>query len=98
MKNPQVQAFEKAAEAMKAERYWGHENKEDQLDFLRAFSDVLTEVAYQLKQHEILDPAGLEAYRKVAPLSMPSFADTSPEVVLIGALQHRIEELEGESL
>lgn len=95
MKNPQVQAFEKAAEAMKAERYWGHENKEDKLDFLRAFSDVLTEVAYQLDRHKILDPSGLGAYRKAAPVSMPSFAETSAEVILLGALQNRMEELDG---
>ena len=92
--HPQVQAFKEAAEAMKSERYWKHENTEDERAFLQAFSEVLTEVAFQLNHHKILDQTGLEAYRTVAPLSMPSFAETSAEVILLGALQNRIEELD----
>lgn len=95
--HPQIQAFQEAAAAMKDERYWDYdENGTDEREFLRAFGEVLTEVAFQLDRHKILDPAGLEAYRKVAPVSMPSFAETSAEVVLLGALQRRIEELDGE--
>lgn len=92
--HPQIRAFQEAAAAMKDERYWKYdENGTDEREFLRAFSDVLTEVAFQLYRHKILDQAGLEAYRKVAPISMPSFAKTSPEVILLGALHRRIEEL-----
>lgn len=81
---------------MKNERYWSYdENGTDERAFLQSFNEVLTEVAYQLDRHKILDKAGLEAYRKVAPVSMPSFAETSAEVILLGTLQNRIEELDG---
>ena len=96
--HPQIQAFQEAAAAMKAERYWDYdENGTDKHDFLRALGEVLTEVAYQLDRHKILDKAGLEAYRKVAPVSMPSFAETSAEVILLGALQSHTEALDGET-
>ena len=94
--HPQIQAFQEAASVMKNERYWSYdENGTDERAFLGALGEVLTEVAFQLDRHKILDKAGLEAYRKVAPVSMPSFVETSAEVVLLGALQRRIEELNG---
>lgn len=93
--HPQAKAFREAAEAMKNERYWKHENTDDERAFLQAFSEVLTEVAFQLNRYKILDQTGLEAYRKAAPMSMPSFAETSAEVILLGALQNRLEELDG---
>lgn len=94
--HPQTQAFKEVAAAMKDERYWSYdENGTDERGFLGALGEVLTEVAFQLDRHEILDKAGLETYRKVVPVSMPSFVETSAEVVLLGALQRRIEELNG---
>lgn len=96
--HPQIQAFQQAAAAMKGERYWGYdENGTDEREFLRALGEVLTEVAFQLDRHKILDKAGLEAYRKAAPVSMPSFAETSAEVILLGALQSHMEALDGEN-
>lgn len=52
---PQVRAFAEAAEAMKGERYWEHENTEDERVFIQVFSEVLTEVAFQLNRYKILD-------------------------------------------
>lgn len=94
--HPQIQAFQESAAAMKDERYWSYdENGTDERAFLRALGEVLTEVAFQLDRHKILDPAGIEAYRKAAPDKMPAFVEQSAEVLLLGALQRRIEELNG---
>lgn len=93
--HPQIQAFQEAAAAMKDERYWSYdENGTDKREFLRVFSEVLTEVAFQLDRHKILDPAGIEAYRKAAPDKMPYFVEQSAEVLLLGAMQRHMEELD----
>lgn len=89
--NKQAEVFSQAAAKMKAERYWENEDPAQEVEFLHALMDVLKEVAYQFDRREILDSAALEAYRKVAPSQMPAIFPTSTELVLVDALQQRIE-------
>ncbi|MGO1230548.1 hypothetical protein [Glutamicibacter arilaitensis] len=89
--NKQAEVFSQAAAEMKTERYWTHEDPAQELEFLQSLMDVLKEVAYQFDRREILDPAALEVYRKIAPSQMPAMFPTSTELVLVDALQQRIE-------
>ncbi len=88
--HPQIEAFQQAADLMRKERYW-QRNPKEEVEFLRALTEVLTEVCYHLDSCRILDPAGLTAYRSVtgAP-ALPEMFGISAELVLVAALDNAI--------
>lgn len=88
--HPQITAYRNAAAAMKAERYWDHEeNPDGQIEFLAVLSDVLTEVGYQLDKYQVLDPRGMDAYRAAAGLEYLAVVPSSAELILTTALEQR---------
>ena len=92
--HPQTAVFLRGAEILKAERYWSpSEIVEERVEFLRALAAVTTEVAFHLNRHDILDPAGVEAYRRAAGVETSAFIPSSAEMILLGALQHAIDRL-----
>ncbi|MGO3269985.1 hypothetical protein [Glutamicibacter sp. BW77] len=93
-KNVQVEAFQEAAAALKAERYWDHSSVDSQIEFLNALSDVAREVAYQLDRYKVLQPEAVKAYRAAAaePLG-PSFQEDTAELLLMGSLHNHIQQL-----
>ncbi|RAN79336.1 hypothetical protein B5P43_15620 [Bacillus sp. SRB_336] len=94
-KTEQTKAFTAAAAAMRAVRYdQPSESLDEQIAFLKALGDVATETAWQFQRYDILDPAGLEAYRKVSYSQLPTFISTSAEVVITFPIARAIEGLE----
>lgn len=93
-KNVQVEVFQQAAAALKAERYWDHSSVDSQIDFLNALSDVAREVAYQLDKYKVLQPEAVKAFRSAAaePLG-PSFQEDTAELLLMGSLDNHIQHL-----
>lgn len=56
--HPQIKAFAEAALILRADRYWQSCSTGEQVEFLRALGDVLTEVCYQLDVNDVV-PADL---------------------------------------
>lgn len=57
----QVEAFLHAAVSMRENRYW-ERNLREQLAFLCALRDVMTEVCFNFDRNGVLDPIGLAAF------------------------------------
>ncbi|MGP4994629.1 hypothetical protein [Glutamicibacter ardleyensis] len=90
--NPQIKVFVESAKAMKAERYFSQDSKENQRDFLYALQEVVGEVAYHLDRLGILEKPAMDAYLEKTNVKVPGFP-ASAELVLITAIEERIQEL-----
>lgn len=89
--HPQVGAFVKAASLMRENRYWAR-NPSDQLAFLGALRDVMTEVCFHLDRESLLDPAGLAAFAMAAEVHVRvSWSDPSAESVLLWGVENAIQ-------
>ncbi|MFQ4150323.1 hypothetical protein AAGW05_16825 [Arthrobacter sp. LAPM80] len=63
--HPQIAAFRQAEDLLRDERYWArHENEE--LELLRTFTSLITDVSYHLDAMQVLVLAGLAAYDRAA--------------------------------
>lgn len=89
--HPQIKAFLQAAAAMRENRYWAR-NPHEQLDFLGALRDVLTEVCYHLDRNEVLNAdatkniAEVAASHRIAP-----WPGAIAECVLMPAMEESIQ-------
>lgn len=90
-KHPQVEAFVSAAESMRGNRYWARDPQE-QVDFLTALRDVLTEICFHLDRNQILNQDGLRAFAVSSGASngVPWLAPSS-ETVLLPELDNAIQ-------
>lgn len=92
--NPQAKAFLEAAALMKEERYWTHDNVQQQIETLQALQDVTREVAYQLDKYKVLHPESMRAFRDAAPQPLgPSFQDNTAELLLLGSIANHVKSL-----
>lgn len=60
-RHPQIEAFLQAAESLHENRYWARDSWE-QVKFIEALRDVMTEVCFHLDRNHVLDPRGLAAF------------------------------------
>lgn len=81
--NPLIQALDRAADNLKAERYTAAEPKELAL----SLQQVAREVAYHMGQLNIWDKDAMNAFRAEQDIGIPDFIPSSPEVLLTGTLQ-----------
>ncbi len=90
-KHPQVEAFVSAAESMRGNRYWARD-PQDQIEFLTALRDVLTEVCFHLDRNQLINQAGLRAFaaNSGAPNGVP-WLEPSAETVLLPELDNAIQ-------
>ncbi|MEC5193458.1 MULTISPECIES: hypothetical protein [unclassified Arthrobacter] len=92
--HPQIRAFTEAALLLRAERYWHLGSIGEQTEFLRALSDVLTEVCYHLDANDVLP---LELLKAGQDLAAPAIRNLplrpSAQLVLMSHLDRRIEQL-----
>lgn len=87
--HPQIAAFRQAAGLLRCERYWAR-NEDEELELLRTFLPLLTEVSYHLDAMQVLDPEGLTAY-EYATGTDACFGRGSAELLLMTALDGTIE-------
>lgn len=87
--HPQVNAFRRAAEIMRSERYW-QRGEDDDVEFLRALADVVAEISYHLDAVQALDVDGLAAYVCAARLK-PWAGKVNAELMLMTAVGSAIE-------
>lgn len=88
--HPQATAFVRAAELMHANRYWARAPHE-QLEFLLALHDVLTEVCFHLDRNHVLNEAGLRAFADASDAShVPRLFGSSAGTILLPALDQAI--------
>ncbi|WP_218714105.1 hypothetical protein [Arthrobacter sp. BF1] len=90
-KHPQVEAFVSAAESMRENRYWARDPQE-QIDFLTALRDVVTEVCFHLDRNQLLNQEGLRAFAASSGTSngVP-WLEPSSETVLLPELDNAIQ-------
>ena len=81
--HPQVEAFLHAAASMRENRYWARSPRE-QLAFLGALRDVMTEVCFHIDRNHVLDSRGLAAFAVAvgAPRGVPWLGATAETVLL----------------
>lgn len=92
--HPQIKAFADAASKLRAERYWQYCSIGEQVEFLRALGDVLTEVCYHLDVNDVLPAELLEVCQALAaPGTRILPVRPSVGLVLISCLDRRIEQL-----
>ncbi len=60
-RHPQIETFVQATESMHENRYWARDPWE-QVEFLEALRDVITEVCFHLDRNHVLDPRGLATF------------------------------------
>lgn len=89
--HPQVEAFLDAAASMRENRYWARSPRE-QLAFLGALRDVMTEVCFHVDRNHVLDSMGLAAFAAVAGAhnGVP-WLGASAETVLLPELDEAIQ-------
>lgn len=89
--HPQVEAFLDAAASKRENRYWAR-NPREQLAFLGALRDVMTEVCFHADRNHLLDPVGLAAYAAAAGTqkALP-WLGASAETVLMPQLDEAIQ-------
>ncbi len=91
--HPQIRAFRCAAALMREERYWCR-NRDEDVEFVRALTDVLKEVSSHLDAIQALDCAGLLAYGNAAKTMVrPGAANLNAEMVLMTAADNALERL-----
>lgn len=89
--HPQINAFLQAAAAMRENRYWAR-NPHEQLDFLGALRDVLTEVCYHLDRNEVLNAETTKNLAEVAVSHMIApWPGAIAECVLMPAMEDAIQ-------
>ncbi|WP_136017861.1 hypothetical protein [Arthrobacter silvisoli] len=92
--HPQIKTFAEAALALRSERYWQYRSKGEQVEFLRALSELLTEVCYHLDHNDVLPFELLRACQDFAAPSLRHLpSQPSAEAVLMSCLDRRIEQL-----
>jgi hypothetical protein len=89
--HPQVGAFLHAAATMRENRYWAR-NPREQLAFLGALRDVMTEASFHLDRNDVLNPAALEAFAATAGAQRAApWLDASAESVLLSGMDAAIQ-------
>ncbi|MCY0903602.1 hypothetical protein [Arthrobacter sp. H14-L1] len=89
--HPQIEAFLEAAANMRDHRYWVR-NQQEQLAFLGALRDVMTEVCFHLDRNQVLDPTGLMAFATTAGVqSGAPWLEASAESVLLPCIDEVIQ-------
>ncbi|XAS65436.1 hypothetical protein ACOM2C_01035 [Pseudarthrobacter sp. So.54] len=92
--HPQIRAFAEAALLLRAERYWHHGSAGEQAEFLRALSEVLTEVCYHLDANDVLPLELLKAGQDMAAPAIRNLPlRPSAQLVLMAYVDRRIEQL-----
>ncbi len=81
----------RAASSMRENRYWAR-NPREQLAFLGALRDVMTEVCFHVDRNHVLDPIGLAAFAAAAGTQkVVPWLGASAETVLLPALEEVIQ-------
>lgn len=90
-RHPQIEAFLQASESMHENRYWARDAGE-QVEFLEALHDVMTEVCFHLDRNHVLDQKGLEAFLAACGgHNYGSWMRYSAETVLLPELDKAIQ-------
>lgn len=89
--HPQVQVFLHAAASMRENRYWAR-NPREQVAFLRARRNVMTEVCFHVDHNHVLDPRGLAAFAAASEVrGNMRWLGATAETVLLPELDEAIQ-------